>query len=183
MPKPIINVADAPTHADASGEHFGHSITELTGALGAKAIGANITRVAPGKAAWPLHHHFANEEHFFVLSGSGVLRIGSETYPVKANDYIVNLPGGPERAHQLINTGTQDLVYLAVSSRILPEVVGYPDSGRTAARTGWEDESISVFLLKDSAKRTVQDFWQGEDGAQVAASCQGQAVNISTPGR
>jgi uncharacterized cupin superfamily protein len=173
MIKPIINVADAPTRSDASGERFGYSMTELAGELGARSIGANITRVAPGKAAWPLHHHFANEEHFFVLSGSGVLRLGSETYPVKTNDYIVTLPGGPDHAHQLINTGTQDLVYLAISSRILPEVVGYPDSGKTGVRTCWEDESISIFLLKDSAKSTVQHFWQDEDGARVAAICQG----------
>lgn len=101
MIKPIINLADAPTSFDASGERFGYSMTDLARRLGARAIGANITCVPPGKAAFPMHHHFANEEHFFVLSGSGVLRLGSETYPVNANDYIVNLPGGPERAHQL----------------------------------------------------------------------------------
>ncbi len=28
-------------------------------------------------------HHHANEEHFFVPSGTGVLRIGAETFEVK----------------------------------------------------------------------------------------------------
>lgn len=175
MMKPIMNVADAPTSSDASGERFGHSMTELARELGAKEIGANITRVPPGKAAFPMHHHFANEEHFFVLSGSGVLRLGSETYAVKAHDYIVNLPGGPDHAHQLINTGTQDLVYLAISSRIFPEVVGYPDSGRTGVCTNRDNASTSIFLLKDSAKNAVQHFWQDEDGARVAAICNGRA--------
>jgi uncharacterized cupin superfamily protein len=174
MIRPIINVADAPTSSDASGERFEYAMKELTRELGAKAIGANITRVPPGKAAFPVHHHFANEEHFFVLSGSGVLRLGDETYPVKTHDYIVNLPGGPDHAHQLINTGTQDLVYLAISSRIFPEVVGYPDSGRTGVCTNSDNASTSIFLLKDSAKDTVQYFWQGEDGARVAAICQGK---------
>ncbi len=168
MKKPVINVADAPMHSDASGAHFSYSMTQLAGELGAKSIGANITRVPPGKAAFPIHHHYANEEHFFVLSGSGVLRLGPETYAVKRNDYIVNLPGGPDYAHQLINTGAEDLVYLAISTQVLPEVVGYPDSGKTGVRTVWSKDKSGRFLVSDSAKNSVE-YWQGEDGAQVAS--------------
>lgn len=100
MNKPIINAADAPTRSASSGEHFAYSMTELAHPLGARAIGANITRVPPGKAAFPIHHHHANEEHFFILTGSGVLRWGAETHEVKKNDYIVNPPGGPDHAHK-----------------------------------------------------------------------------------
>ena len=56
MAKPIINVADAETHTANNGEYFGYSMTELAGALGAMAIGANLTRVPPGTgpvSAWP----------------------------------------------------------------------------------------------------------------------------------
>lgn len=53
-----------------------------------------------------------------------MLRIGVETFDVKPQDYIVNRPGGAETAHQLVNTGNEDLVYLAVSTAVLPEVVG-----------------------------------------------------------
>src|SRR5262245_52101626 len=134
MKKPFINVDEAPTRTDANGEHFAYSMTDLASELGANAIGANITRVPPGKAAFPFHHHYANEEHFFVLSGSGVLRWGSNTYTVKRHDYVVNLPGGPEHGHQLINTGDEDLVYLAISTLVLPEVVGYPESRKTGVR-------------------------------------------------
>ena len=168
MKKPVINAADAPTHSGASGEYFSYSMTELASELGARAIGANITRVPPGKAAFSIHHHYANEEHFFVLSGSGLLRLGSETYEVKKNDYIVNLPGGPDDAHQLINTGTEDLVYLALSTQILPEVVGYPDSGKTGVRTARSNDACARFLVTESAKNQV-GYWEGEDGAQVAA--------------
>ena len=73
MSKPLINAADAETHSEKHGAHFEYSMTELSHALGAKAIGANLTRVPPGKAAFPFHHHAANEEHFFVISGSGIL--------------------------------------------------------------------------------------------------------------
>jgi uncharacterized cupin superfamily protein len=167
MKKPLINVDEAPTRTDANGEHFASSMTDLASELGANAIGANITRVPPGKAAFPFHHHYANEEHFFVLSGSGVLRWGSNTYAVKRHDYVVNLPGGPEHGHQLINTGDEDLVYLAISTQVLPEVVGYPESGKTGVRTVWTRDKSGRFLVTDEDKDAVS-YWDGEDGHRVA---------------
>ena len=167
MTKPVINVAQATTHTEESGESFAFSMTELAGALGANAIGANITRVPPGKAAFPFHHHYANEEHFFVLSGSGVLRQGADIHQVTKNDYIVNLPGGPESAHQLINTGSEDLVYLAISTAAVVEVVGYPDSAKTGVRTVPYGEANSRFLVPDASRNSV-GYWEGEDGSQVA---------------
>jgi uncharacterized cupin superfamily protein len=167
MRRPIINVADAPVHNGTSGEHFEFSMTQLGDAAGARAIGANVTRVPPGKAAFPLHHHHANEEHFFILSGSGVLRLGAETFAVKPQDYIVNLPGGAEHAHQLVNTGTEDLVYLAISTAVLPEVVGYPDTRKTGVRIAHSLAPEARFLVPDAAKNTV-GYWEGEDGSQVA---------------
>ena len=168
MRRPVINVADAPVHAGKSGAYFEYSMTELSSSAGANAIGANLTRVPPGKAAFPFHHHHANEEHFFVLSGSGVLRVGASTFDVKAQDYIVNLPGGPEGAHQLINTGVDDLVYLAISTVTVPEVVGYPDSGKTGVRFAASQEEGARFLIENSAKDAV-GYWEGEDGHRVAA--------------
>ena len=166
MKKPIINLADAPTRSAAHGDRFAYSMAELAGPAGGKSIGANVTRVPPGKAAFPIHHHFANEEHFFVLSGSGVLRLGTETFDVKPHDYIANLPGAAELAHQLINTGSEDLVYLAISTLTIPEVVGYPDTGKTGVRTGMVADAR--FLLRAADKNSVQ-YWEGEDGAKVAA--------------
>jgi uncharacterized cupin superfamily protein len=166
MAKPVINVAQAETHTGHSGESFGYSMTELAGALGASSIGANLTRVAPGKAAFPFHHHHAIEEHFFILSGSGVLRHGTHIYEVHKNDYIVNLPGGPESAHQLINVGTEDLVYLAISTTVVPDVCGYPDSGKTGVRTARYGEDNSRFLVPDACKDSV-GYWELEDGERV----------------
>ncbi len=168
MSKPIINVADAPVYTAASGEHFAFTLRSLTRPLGARAIGANVTTVPPGRAAFPFHHHRANEEHFFVLSGTGVLRVGDQTHPVRTHDYIVNLPGGEAgSAHQLINTGSEDLVYLAISTLVIPEVVGYPDSGKTGVRIGTGEDPASRFLIEDAAKDTV-GYWDGEDGRRVA---------------
>ena len=120
----------------------------------------------PGKAAFPLHHHRANEEHFFVLSGRGVLRVGAETVAVEPHDYIFNPPGDAAEAHQLINTGDADLVYLAFSTAQMPEVVGYPDSGRPASGS-----LAAQIRLRDSWSGTTApraEYYDGEDGAVVA---------------
>lgn len=167
MAKPIINVSDAPVHAGKSGDRFEFTMAMLGDPAGARAIGANVTRVPPGKAAFPLHHHCANEEHFFILRGQGVLRVGAETFDVKAQDYVVNLPGGPETAHQLVNTGKEDLVYLAISTAVVPEVVGYPDSGKTGVRIAMSEAPEARFLVPDSARNRV-GYWEGEDGRRVA---------------
>ena len=164
---PILNLADAPQHSGWHGEHFAFSMSELAGPLGARSIGANVTRVPPGKAAFPIHHHHANEEHF-VLSGHGTLRVGSRTYPVKPRDYIVNPAGGPEVAHQLVNTGDEDLVYLAISTLVPPEVVGYSDSGKTGVRTRDGQEPGIRFPVNDGDKAQV-GYWDGEDGRHVRA--------------
>lgn len=166
MTQPIINLADAPVYRGESGEHFAFTMSSLARAAGGTAIGANVTRVPPGRAAFPMHHHVANEEHFFILSGSGVLRVGEASYPVRAQDYVVNLPGGEETAHQLVNTGSEDLVYLAISTLTVPDVVGYPESGKTGVRTSMQ-EADARFLLRDADKNSV-GYWDGEDGAGVA---------------
>lgn len=167
MRNPIVNLVDAPVHTGKSGNHFEYSMSALAGIAGARSIGANVTRVPLGKAAFPFHHHRANEEHFFVLSGRGTLRVGDELHDVKPYDYVVNLPGGPEEAHQLINTGTEELVYLAFSTVVLPEVVGYPDSGKTGVRISVGQDESTRFLLEDSTKNVV-GYWDGEDGQKVA---------------
>lgn len=167
MSKPFVSLVDAPVLSGRNGERFEYTMSALAGVAGARSIGANVTRVPPGKAAFPFHHHRANEEHFFVLSGTGTLRAGDETHEIKKYDYIVNLPGGPEEAHQLINTGTEELVYLAISTAILPEVVGYPDSGKTGVRLSVGQDEGARFLLED-ATRNVVGYWDGEDGRKVS---------------
>jgi len=167
MSKPILNLSDAPVLTGSSGERFEYSMRSLAHPLGARAIGANVTTVPPGKAAFPLHHHRANEEHFLVLNGTGVLRVGETTYPVRAHDYIVTLPGDAGLAHQLVNTGAEDLVYLAISTMVMPEVVGYPDSGKTGVRAAQGPEPGARFLIQDNAKNIVA-YWDGEDGGRVA---------------
>ena len=49
---------------------------------------------------------------------------------MRAGDVIACPPGGPEAAHQIANTGEVELKYLAVSTKMMPEIAEYPDSGK-----------------------------------------------------
>lgn len=168
--KPLINVFDAPvTDAREHGDVFAVRMAQLAAGLGARDLGANLTRVPPGKAAFPFHHHYANEEHFYIVRGTGVLRAGADTWPVKPGDYIVNPAGGPEHAHQLVNTGTEELMYLALSTLRYPEVVGYPDSAKTGVRVAGPGQPGPGRFLIDDALRDQRGYYDREDGARVRA--------------
>ncbi|MGE0398967.1 MAG: cupin domain-containing protein [Kofleriaceae bacterium] len=103
-------------------------------------LGGQLLELLPGEKAFPLHFHCANEEAVFVVSGTGTVRIGDARVPVRAGDWIAH-PVGPEHAHQLINDGSEPLVYLAISTQHKCEVVGYPDSKKVAMSAGpsWQN--------------------------------------------
>ncbi|MDB5985023.1 MAG: hypothetical protein JWR16_76 [Nevskia sp.] len=167
---PILNIADAQTdHTLTHGAQFEMRMAQLTDKLGAAQIGANLTTVPPGKAAFPFHHHHVNEEHFFIVRGNGVLRFGEQRHTVKPGDYVVAPAGGPELAHQFINTGSEELAYLAISTNRAPEVVGYPDSQRTGVRTVPYGEPGPAAFFIDDRQRDAISYWDGEDGSPVRA--------------
>ena len=162
MTKHIINVADvelqprppqfAPTGAAA--QRFEARVGQIGRQIGAKKLGYNLTAVPPGKRAYPFHNHRSNEEMFYILQGRGEVRIGAETFPVRAGDFIACPPGGPELAHQIVNTGADELKYLAVSTMQYPEVCEYPDSGKI----GVLSDSIRYVNRSDSQV----GYWDGE---------------------
>ena len=98
--------------------------------IGARKLGYNRTVLPPGKAHCPLHSHRAEEEMFLVLEGTGELRYGEARYPLREHDVIACPTGGPETAHQIVNTGNRDLRYLSLSTVAALEVCEYPDSGK-----------------------------------------------------
>jgi len=138
MHKPVININDielAPWPAGATlpeeaAERYEAKMGFIGPRVGAQKLGYNITAVPPGKSAFPRHNHHANEEMFFILQGSGQVRIGDETYPLRMGDIVACTPGGQDKAHKITNTGDEELRYLAVSTKLSPEVVDYPDSGK-----------------------------------------------------
>lgn len=98
--------------------------------LGARQLGYNLTELPPGKAQCPFHNHHGEEEMFLILEGEGVLRFGDKRHPIRPHDVIACPAGGPEVAHQIINTGRVPLRYLAVSNVVGIETCQYPDSDK-----------------------------------------------------
>lgn len=173
MTKPILNIADVtlqprPAAFAATGtaaERYDARMGMIGLQLGAQKLGYNITAVPPGKRAFPFHNHHLNEEMFFVLEGTGEVRIGAETYPIRAGDVIACPAGGQDTAHQIINTGTVELKYLAVSTKLSPEIAEYPDSNKFGV---YADHSLSTSTSKPRNIRFVGrdelgvDYWEGE---------------------
>jgi uncharacterized cupin superfamily protein len=168
MPRPIVNIADAK-YMELSElsrmmgnplpeERFGGRMAALAPQLGARKLGFNVTVIAPGKRAFPFHSHRANEEMFFILEGNGELRFGADTYPVRPGDVIGCPPGGPEVAHQIVNTGTTELKFLAVSTMQQPEVCHYPDSGKFAVLQGGGPEGFRYV----GREQESHEYWEGE---------------------
>jgi uncharacterized cupin superfamily protein len=152
----------APTGAAA--EKFDATMGYISPRIGAQKLGYNITVVPPGKRAFPFHSHQVNEEMFFVLQGSGEVRIGTETYPVRVGDIIACPSGGHNTAHQIINSGTTELRYLAVSTKLSPEIAEYPDSGKfgvLAERPAGADGKPQRFVFVGRETQSG-DYWDGE---------------------
>lgn len=169
--KPVLNldeveISDRPPMFQPTGkaaERFGSRMGAIGSRIGAKLLGYNITAVPPGKRAFPLHNHHANEEMFFILAGSGEVRVGAEAWSIRAGDFIANPPGGPEAAHQIINTGSEELRYLAVSTMITPETVEYPDSGKVALMSRQTAPDGTPRLVRHVARASDSvDYWEGE---------------------
>lgn len=172
MNTPIVNVADVvleprpqaliPTGAAA--ERFDATIGQIAQRLGAKKLGYNVTAVPPGKSAFPFHNHWVNEEMVFVLQGTGTIRIGADKHPLRPGDVVALPPGGPEAAHEITNTGEEELRYLAVSTKLSPEVGEYPDSGKFAvfAEAPQAPDGQARLLRFIGRQGQSLDYWDGE---------------------
>lgn len=170
-PRPIINldevtIEDRPLMFRAQGaaaERFASRTGMVGTRIGARLLGYNITAVPPGKRAFPLHNHHANEEMFFVLEGRGELRVGAQRHPLRQGDFVACPPGGPELAHQIVNTGDTELKYLAVSTMQMPEVVEYPDSGKLACLSRQTQPDGTPRMVRHIARPgDAVDYWDGE---------------------
>lgn len=172
MHKPILNLDEVDLHprpaafaatGDAA-QRFDARMGMIGAKLGAKKLGYNLTAVPPGKRAFPHHNHRFNEEMFFVVEGRGEVRIGEQTFPIRAGDVIACPPGGPEVAHQIVNSGDSELRYLAVSTRHSPEVVDYPDSGKfgVLAEFGNDAGGKPQMFRHIGRSEDSRDYWEGE---------------------
>jgi uncharacterized cupin superfamily protein len=132
--KPTINLSELTFESDGPG--WPGRTAQVAKRIGARKLGYNVSVCPPGKTVCPFHNHRVNEEMFFVLEGEGKLRFGPDEYPLRKGDFVACPPGGRENAHQMINTGKTDLVYIALSTKIPEEICEYPDSDKVGVFVG-----------------------------------------------
>jgi uncharacterized cupin superfamily protein len=154
----IRNFNDVPLKHDVRDPLYDSLSARLAPGTAAGKLGASIDTVAPGKRSCPYHFHYAQEEMFIILEGTGTLRVAGEMLPLRSGD-VVFIPPGPEYPHQIINTSETPLKYLSVSTRETPEICEYPDSDKyLAMATGVEGKGFDAIQRQSESL----DYWDGE---------------------
>ena len=86
----------------------------------------NFVEVEPGSFAYGYHYHETDEEVFYIISGTGIVRT--------INGDAITFPAGPEGAHVIRNgSDTEKLVYIDFDTNNLPEIVHFPDTNQVMA--------------------------------------------------
>ncbi|HEU4778969.1 MAG TPA: cupin domain-containing protein [Steroidobacteraceae bacterium] len=123
----------------------------LGDALGISKFGVNLTTLPPGKESSMRHWHTLEEEFIYVLSGEVVLRTDAGEQLLKAGT-CAGFPIGPDKekgdGHQLVNRGTEPVVYLEISNRDPQDEAFYSDVDMR-----WNAaDARGIFTRKDGTK-------------------------------
>jgi mannose-6-phosphate isomerase-like protein (cupin superfamily) len=79
---------------------------------GSENLGARLWRLPP-KSASTLHRHIRQEEFYFVLEGTGRMRVGDETLTVPRYGGVLV---GPEQLRQVFNDTDAEVLWLIVGA-------------------------------------------------------------------
>jgi mannose-6-phosphate isomerase-like protein (cupin superfamily) len=92
-----------PVRPDVAHEVFGKSLL-------ADGVRMSLTRVAPGGG---FYRHTDDYAHlFYFLSGTGIVKIGEEEFPVRPGT-VVHVEAG--ESHSYVNMGTEELLLISVN--------------------------------------------------------------------
>lgn len=152
-----INITDVPRRQVASPKgNFAKERCEISLALGAREDPAalhpfevEMVTLPPGKKFCPYHSHTAEHELYIVVSGTGEVRHPGGNEMIGAGDTIHFPPG---EAHQMVNSGTEPLVYYVIANNVPSDDCYYPDSDK------WFVES-----LKSTVRHSKVDYYDGEE--------------------
>ena len=150
----VVNIDALQLEHFAKGDHFACDAVRIGPLVGAKDLGYSYDVVPPGKRSCPFHSHRAEEDMFFIVRGTGLLRYGTETRSIRAGDVICCPTGGSDTAHQIINDSDAELADLSVSTMMPAEVCEYPDSGKVGAFGGG--------MRHMTRTGAHLDYWAGE---------------------
>ena len=136
IPIPFVNLANVEFTDIEENGYYTSKRAQFSAGIGARKLGYNLTELPPGKSQCPFHSHRLEEEMFLILEGEGELRFGNQKYKIRKMDVIACPTGGPEVAHQIINTGSTTLRYLSMSNVSETEICEYPDSDKIGVYSG-----------------------------------------------
>jgi mannose-6-phosphate isomerase-like protein (cupin superfamily) len=91
-----------------------------------------ICRIKAGKKLCPFHSHSAQWEFYHVISGKGQVRDEEDVHAIEPGDAFLFKPG---EAHQIINNGSEDLIFYIIADNPVGESCHYPDSGKWLVRS------------------------------------------------
>jgi uncharacterized cupin superfamily protein len=114
----------------------------LAGAAGLGKLGFDLMTVQPGQDASEFHRHLYEEECYYILAGSGTIRIEDRTHPVGPGDFLGFRANGV--AHTLSNTGTEPLVFLMARTKLEQDVCDYPDRNKRLYMNGDEEAFVNL---------------------------------------
>jgi mannose-6-phosphate isomerase-like protein (cupin superfamily) len=123
---------------------------------GSENLAARLWRL-PSKSASTLHKHIRQEEFYFVLEGTGRLRVGKETLTVpKYGGVLV----APDVLRQVFNDTDAEVLWLIVGAPEETELL--PD-----AKTKPDLSLIYPVDPKELPKELTGVTWPPEDGAGI----------------
>ncbi|MDD7908866.1 MULTISPECIES: cupin domain-containing protein [Pseudovibrio] len=156
---PIATLSELALDDWSQGDFFSAKDAAFGDLLKLKKLGIGYNEVQPGKSACPFHCHHNEEEIFVILEGKGTYRYGQNKVSFSAGDVLGAPTGGPETAHQIINTGSMTLKYLAIANKSETEVCEYPDSGKFQV-TSYKPGGRLRHCGRESENHV--NYWDGE---------------------
>jgi len=102
----IRNIADVPAFTTKDGSEIRELLAHRNSCIRQQSLAE--ARVAPGQKTTP-HYHPQTEEIYYLLEGTGLMRIGDDLHDVRPGDAIAIPPGA---IHAIENTGRTTLKFL-----------------------------------------------------------------------
>jgi len=114
--------------------HFGPFIGRLNArqkrvlgdVFGLTNFGVNLTRLPPGAISALRHAHTRQDELVYILEGEATLVTNAGETRLRPG-MVAGFKAGTGDAHQLVNRGERDVVFIEVGDRIAGDEVAYPD--------------------------------------------------------
>ena len=154
----MANLYDPDWDAEQDRPPFTWKRARLGRQAGAEKLGASLFELPPGASSFPLHVHHANEEMVVVISGTPTLRSMDGERELAPGE-VVGCPTGRRGAHRLDNRAGEPARVLIVSTKISPELVEYPDSGKVGAMSQPPGEQpVRVMARPEDSL----DYFEGE---------------------